>query len=199
MKNNFLYLLLPFLFVACHPGHHGVLQKKIDNALNGTSEMRVGQIDPNLLDGVTFEKSQLKSNINFNVKTHITELDQKQCIECHKSKKSALKDITKHSEIILKHADSEVMSCKTCHNEKNVWNLNTLKKKEVSMNHPYKVCQQCHFEQVKDWSNGAHGKRVGGWHGKKVRYNCTDCHNPHDPSFKSRWPSINPNHSKWKK
>ena len=32
------------------------------------------------------------------------------------------------------------------------------------------------------------GKRVGYWAGKRVVENCTSCHNPHSPRFKSRWP-----------
>jgi len=199
MKIISLLTFLCFLVVSCHPGHHGVLQKKIDAAVNGTSDMKVGQIDPNLLDGITYELAQIKSNRPFNVKTHFNGMKKNKCKECHESKLPNDHDVTKHFEVKLKHAGADTMSCTTCHNEKNVWELKTLKNKRVSMNHPYKVCQQCHFEQVNDWSNGAHGKRVGGWHGKTVRNNCTDCHNPHDPSFKSRWPSINPNHSKWKK
>ncbi len=191
-------LFLSILMAACHPGHHGVLNKKIEKAKVGTSSMASDQISPELLQDIQYEKAKWKTKTDFFVQKRFSQFKENTCKDCHESKKIINQvGVTQHSEIILQHASQEVMNCTTCHDPKRVWQLKTLNHFTVSINHPYQVCTQCHFQQVEDWSKGAHGKRVGGWHGKIVRNNCTDCHNPHDPSFKPRWPSINPNGSRW--
>ncbi len=199
MRSMIGLFFLMIAMVACHPGHHGVLQKKIDGAKNGSSSMPTKQVNPHLLTNVKYEKAMWKTHKEFFVEVKFDEFKKNKCKDCHNSKKKLRADVTKHNEVKLHHAGKETMNCKTCHQKDQVWDLKTLNKKKVSINHPYKVCMQCHFKQADEWSNGVHGKRVGGWYGKKVRKNCTGCHNPHEPGFKSRWPSINPNFSKWKK
>lgn len=116
-----------------------------------------------------------------------------ECIECHTKPIDELKsnDAKKkaHWDISLAHADGEVMNCITCHNGEDMNNLNTLTGVNVDFNSSYKLCSQCHSSQFEDWKGGAHGKRIGGWAPPRASFTCVNCHNPHDPSFKSRWPS----------
>ncbi|MGB5884125.1 MAG: hypothetical protein WBG28_08515, partial [Desulfobulbales bacterium] len=60
--------------------------------------------------------------------------------------------------------------------------------KQIDFDHSYLLCGQCHFRPKRDWLGGAHGKRVTYWAGKRVVMNCTSCHNPHSPAFKTKMP-----------
>lgn len=95
-----------------------------------------------------------------------------------------------HWDIRLNHADEAVMNCLTCHTAANVDILHTLTGEPVDFDHSYQLCAQCHGQQFDDWQGGAHGKQVGGWAPPRVVHNCTDCHNPHQPSWDMRWPAV---------
>lgn len=82
--------------------------------------------------------------------------------------------------------------CLDCHQLKNSNFLHTLNGQNVDFDDAYLVCGQCHFNRQKDWYFGAHGKRVANWKGDRVIYNCTHCHDPHDPTIKPRAPSRPP-------
>jgi hypothetical protein len=97
-----------------------------------------------------------------------------------------------HVDIELQHASAEAMDCRTCHNEQKMDTLKLNDGTEVSFNHAYKTCMQCHFQQGEDWIGGAHGKRLDSWRGKRVVMNCTECHNPHKPAFEQRFPKGRP-------
>ena len=34
------------------------------------------------------------------------------------------------------------------------------------------------------------GKKVAGWAPPRASLTCVNCHNPHKPSFETRWPSV---------
>jgi len=95
---------------------------------------------------------------------------------------------TMHVDINLKHAGPEVMDCWTCHDPENLDHLHMAKGAPIGMNQTHQLCAQCHFEQARDWARGAHGKRVGGWRGKRVVMSCAGCHNPHQPAIEKQWP-----------
>ena len=97
-----------------------------------------------------------------------------------------------HVDIQLKHAPADSMDCTTCHAPGDPGQLQKLNGDPVSIDHAYQVCTQCHFEQTRDWAGGAHGKRLGGWRGKRVVNSCTECHNPHSPGFEQRLPDPGP-------
>jgi len=82
--------------------------------------------------------------------------------------------------------------CLTCHQLKDRDHLHTLSGEPVDFDDAYLVCGQCHYNRQKDWYFGAHGKRVSNWQGDRVIYNCTYCHDPHDPTLKPRAPSKPP-------
>ncbi len=119
------------------------------------------------------------------------EIKRFRCSSCHNNKKvSALNaaDIS-HADINVTHGDKgKPLACDTCHNKDNRDFLVTAKQSKIDLDHVYDMCGQCHFRQKKDWTGGAHGKRVTYWAGERVVKNCTSCHNPHSPKFEKRWP-----------
>ena len=110
------------------------------------------------------------------------------CQECHNGSKVE-ESIHPHKNISKAHPGMDFASCKTCHNAK-TGDLTNLGGEKVSFEHSYLICAQCHSTQAKDWSGGAHGKRVSNWQNKRVVQNCTTCHNPHKPGFSKRLPVI---------
>ncbi|MDN5210592.1 cytochrome c3 family protein [Fulvivirgaceae bacterium BMA12] len=117
------------------------------------------------------------------------------CTNCHSEplrelqQKRKPEDRKAHWNIKISHAGKDVMNCATCHSEKNPDELTFLTGKPLSVNHSYQLCGQCHTKQYKDWVGGAHGKRLGGWAPPKVIRTCVNCHDPHKPSFDTRWPA----------
>ena len=117
------------------------------------------------------------------------------CSNCHNQPLSQLqkpkKDSVKraHWEVSLDHANGLAMDCATCHHTVNMDKLTSLTGKMISYDQSHKTCAQCHNTQYKDWLGGAHGKRATGWGNLRVANTCTNCHNPHKPQIKSRWPS----------
>lgn len=91
----------------------------------------------------------------------------------------------------LNHGDGRFW-CLDCHDAEDRNLLQTFAGDDIGFNDAYLVCGQCHYAPQKDWYFGAHGKRVGNWQGDRSIYNCTHCHDPHDPSVKSRVPEPPP-------
>ncbi len=94
-----------------------------------------------------------------------------------------------HWQTRLDHADTETLDCTTCHSSNNIEYLQTNNRNKISFNHSQDVCRQCHSTQYKDWLGGAHGKNISAWVPPRVANNCVDCHDPHSPGFKPRWPA----------
>jgi hypothetical protein len=115
-----------------------------------------------------------------------------ECSECHSKplKKLKGKEFKKaHWDIRLKHANAEAMNCTICHDAKDMNHLKSLTGSKIDFNQSYNVCKQCHTKQFEDWKGGAHGKRIESWALPRASMTCVNCHNPHSPSFESRWPA----------
>ena len=95
-----------------------------------------------------------------------------------------------HWNVKMVHAPAVTMDCWTCHEQKNLESLRTLRDAPISLDHAYQVCAQCHSRQAADWAGGAHGKRQGGWAPPRVVASCVGCHNPHKPKLELRWPAL---------
>ena len=95
-----------------------------------------------------------------------------------------------HWGLSLQHAPAAVMTCLTCHAPQALDSLRTLQGTTVGFDHSYQVCAQCHARPAADWAGGAHGKRVGGWAPPRVVQACTQCHDPHQPRWDTRWPTV---------
>lgn len=135
----------------------------------------------------------------FHVKKRSTSIEKYPCKNCH-TESFDVRDDTEvpqraHWEIEVDHGatgHSEDFECATCHDPENPDVLQKPSGDTVSIDASYRLCQSCHQQQVKDWGGGAHGKRYDYWQGSRVIYTCAECHNPHDPSIKKRWPVTYP-------
>jgi uncharacterized CHY-type Zn-finger protein len=87
----------------------------------------------------------------------------------------------------LNHGNGRIW-CLDCHDEKDRDHLHDQLGKEVEFTQSYLVCGGCHANRQKDWYFGGHGKRKTNWMGKRVIYNCTHCHDPHEPAIQPRRP-----------
>ena len=113
-----------------------------------------------------------------------------QCHLCHLKKSKtfvpkAKQTTREHADRNLQHGNLDI-SCHSCHDIHNSNYLRSFSQEEpASFENPSPVCIRCHRERYRDWKNGTHGKRVGGWDPKAhIWYNCVDCHNPHSVRFK---------------
>jgi hypothetical protein len=122
-------------------------------------------------------------------------LDKYPCTSCHIPGQVAVRaDRTDdgHQNIQPLHPNETGASCATCHSARNVDRLVLQSGETATMDEPYRLCAQCHSPQVTAWAAGAHGKRLDGWHGRRVVMNCTDCHDPHRPMTQHREPFPGP-------
>lgn len=91
----------------------------------------------------------------------------------------------------LSHGEGRIW-CLVCHDEQDRDNLRTLLGEKVAFTQTYIVCGSCHASRAKDWHFGGHGKRLSNWRGERVIYDCTHCHDPHEPVIPARAPKPPP-------
>jgi len=115
------------------------------------------------------------------------------CMMCHAAMEPnpEIRQLNTPHNSEVKHGRGRIW-CLSCHDQKDRNHLHTLLGEPVDFNDAYQVCGGCHANRQKDWTFGAHGKRVANWQGPRTLYNCTHCHNPHDPAIKPRAPSPAP-------
>lgn len=82
--------------------------------------------------------------------------------------------------------------CVDCHRLDNRDQLVLLDGTPVDFDDAHLVCGQCHGPRHRDWWFGAHGKRAANWAGERVIWNCTHCHDAHQPALAPRKPSKPP-------
>lgn len=128
-------------------------------------------------------------------RTH--QIAQYPCATCHQQAlpepdRERISQQWSHVNIQLAHGQTTGMDCQTCHDYTDLQQLRLSNGSAVGFDQSYQVCQQCHFQQVRDWAGGAHGKRLGGWRGQRIIKNCADCHDPHAPAFEPRLPVFGP-------
>jgi hypothetical protein len=119
------------------------------------------------------------------------DLGQYPCASCHLGRGTTLNDKRigdAHQNITAVHPVQTGGICSTCHAAGNVELLSLKNGERVSLDHTYRLCAQCHFQQTERWAGGAHGKRLDGWQGRRVVMGCADCHDPHRPALESRIP-----------
>lgn len=121
------------------------------------------------------------------------EIQSYECTNCHTKPLHQMQNDKEskkaHWDVQLVHGDANTMNCTTCHDGDNMNKLKSITGSEISFDHSYNQCAQCHSKQKKDWLGGAHGKRLGGWVPPRTVATCVNCHNPHKPAFESRWPA----------
>jgi formate-dependent nitrite reductase cytochrome c552 subunit len=92
---------------------------------------------------------------------------------------------------VLRH-DEQHRWCLDCHDPDNRDVLHLASGERVSFDRSYDLCGQCHGDKLRDWRAGVHGRRTGEWNGHKKYLLCANCHNPHQPHFKSIAPKPAP-------
>lgn len=125
------------------------------------------------------------------LRTRAPDLTQYPCTSCHMGRAMVLTDERKsdaHASLRTVHPAETGATCATCHAPANVELLALKSGERVTLDHAYRLCAQCHFEQVEAWSKGGHGKRLDGWQGRRIVMGCADCHDPHAPALDTRMP-----------
>ncbi len=124
----------------------------------------------------------------------MTEYELFPCTDCHDEDWEADTERREldepHDEVpgkFLNH-DSENRWCLDCHSTSNRDKLRLINGILIPFNEYYRVCEQCHKGVVREWKMGVHGKRTGNWNGEKQHWQCTQCHDPHNPPYKALEP-----------
>lgn len=118
-------------------------------------------------------------------------ISQYPCTSCHFGRTVVMTDERiddAHQNIQPVHPAQTGAVCSTCHSADNVEQLALAQGERATLNQSYRLCAQCHFQQVETWAGGAHGKRLDGWQGRRIVMGCGDCHDPHKPSIEARIP-----------
>jgi hypothetical protein len=118
-------------------------------------------------------------------------LGQYPCTSCHLGRKVVMAEkriADAHQNIQPVHPKQTGALCSTCHAADNVELLALENGERVTLDESYRLCAECHFAQVDAWADGAHGKRLDGWQGRRVVMVCPDCHDPHQPALQPRIP-----------
>ncbi len=118
-------------------------------------------------------------------------VSQYPCTSCHFGRTVVMTDQRigdAHQNIQPVHPEQTGAVCSTCHSEENVELLALKRGEQATLTQSYRLCAQCHFQQVGTWAGGGHGKRLDGWQGRRVLMGCGDCHDPHKPAIELRIP-----------
>ena len=118
-------------------------------------------------------------------------IGQYPCGSCHLGREVVMGDKRTahvHENIQPVHPSETGAVCSTCHAEDDVGMLPLKNGGRAPLEEAYRLCVKCHFQQVRDWAGGAHGKRLDGWEGRRVVMGCADCHDPHNPAIEPREP-----------
>jgi len=127
----------------------------------------------------------------FRVLARKDSISRYRCSVCHTKKIPPVNDgaLITHGDITINHGEGKnELACIECHDPKDRDFLVDMQGQKIDFDHSYQLCGQCHFRPKRDWLGGAHGKRVTYWAGERVVMNCTSCHDPHSPAFKTKMP-----------
>ena len=127
----------------------------------------------------------------FRVLARKNAISRYRCSVCHTKKTPQARDgaLITHGDITINHGKGKnELTCIECHDRQDRDFLVNMQGEKIDFDHSYQLCGQCHFRPKRDWLGGAHGKRVTYWAGERVVMNCTSCHDPHSPAFKTKMP-----------
>ncbi len=149
---------------------------QVDRASLGASPIRVAMHDPATIKVATFDMK---------------------CMECHalfENTKMVPRNISRHRNIVLDHGVNN--NCFNCHDAERRDRLAMGGGKTVGYDEVSQFCGKCHGPTWRNWQRGIHGKDIGSWSAddpRRVRYECTDCHDPHAPAYSLVLPLPGPN------
>lgn len=115
------------------------------------------------------------------------------CMNCHSAKPPdpQRRHLNSPHPATQDHGEGRIW-CLDCHDMEDRNKLRTLAGDKLDFDQTYLQCGECHYQPQKDWYYGGHGKRVGNWQGERQLYNCTHCHDPHNPAVRPREPQPPP-------
>lgn len=125
------------------------------------------------------------------LRSRTPDVGQYPCTSCHLGRRIVMADervTDAHQNIQPLHPEQTGAACATCHSSDDVELLSLKSGEHATLDHAYRLCAQCHFEQAEAWAGGGHGKRLDGWQGRRVVMGCADCHDPHRPALVPRIP-----------
>ncbi len=131
----------------------------------------------------------------FEISLRSTELVHYPCASCHVPGEPVVQSeriADAHRDVRPVHPAESGARCLSCHAVDDVERLELASGERVTLDHAYRLCAQCHASQADAWANGAHGKRLDGWRGRRVLMGCADCHDPHRPAVGRRIPFPGP-------
>lgn len=108
------------------------------------------------------------------------------CSDCHNPEDDIDTDprvVDFHDTVDFNHAN-ESRWCLDCHDAKDRDKLHLADGRLIAFEESYRLCGQCHAQQMNDWKAGDHGRRTGSWSGRKEYLLCAHCHDPHSPAIK---------------
>jgi len=112
------------------------------------------------------------------------------CSECHMEDDEVDRTprlVEFHDTVNFNH-DAENRWCLDCHDAQNRDMLHLADGRLLPFEESYRLCGQCHAQQLKGWKAGDHGRRTGSWSGRKKYLLCASCHDPHSPAFRPMEP-----------
>lgn len=129
--------------------------------------------------------------------SHIAGFEMR-CNHCHIHKQGNLRDrdypLRQHEETVLSHGIDA--GCLACHARSDREKLELRDGSLIVFAQAAQLCAECHGPVTRDWELGAHGKTLGFWDpdlGTPRKLTCTECHDPHSPSFAPIMPLPGPN------
>lgn len=128
---------------------------------------------------------------DFQVPSRVDQFQFQPCMACHEYTEANpnwrfLEEAPHYANV--EHGNAQ-MWCTQCHSLESRDKFVIPSGKLIEMDKGYIVCAQCHNDVYRDWTYGAHGKRIGNWQGKREIQSCMACHNPHHgPGIKPRHP-----------
>ncbi len=182
-------ILLAVLLCSVGAGSQPVLQDRVDGhrPLRGNPQPETpAPTVPGLFEGYPGAPE-------FSVVPRRSELQFYPCENCHGviPPNAQRRQLYSPHPAALNHGSGRIW-CLDCHALENRNTLESLAGENVDFNDAYLICGQCHFQPQKDWYFGAHGKRQVNWQGERTLYNCTHCHDPHQPAVRPRPPEPPP-------
>ena len=114
---------------------------------------------------------------------------RRDCQDCHRvftSHDDTPRHLRQHQDIRVNHGINS--RCFNCHHPADRNQLVLRDGSPIPYAREEVLCSQCHGTTYRDWQQGMHGKTLGYWSaamGEQRRLVCTECHDPHQPAFRS--------------
>jgi hypothetical protein len=124
------------------------------------------------------------------------------CSECHTDFENPVReggDGGEHTEIYTIFEHGLNTRCINCHHQEDRNAYVDHDGSPIAADNPTRLCAKCHGPMYRDWEAGIHGRQNGSWQKDspvRTKLLCVQCHDPHNPAFKSMAPDPPPIYSR---